>query len=203
MSLDELISRGEEVSSISLSLWSNIPIWAWIIIAIATIFLFFIVRDFVYWGDYFEAFVLTILYLAVCFILAAILFTKEEPNPEYDKWKADAYQFIENLPVEKHEIVYIKIDPEMASSTSGVFFLGSGAIHTTIKKATPVTVAYKDEDEVFVETFWTNTNMKLSEDDIPYLSFQNLSKPLGHGIKAGWYNPIVHLPKNYVFTDIK
>lgn len=203
MTLDDLILRGGEVTSLKLSLWGNIPIWGWIMIMLATVVLFFIVRDFIYWGEYFAATVLTSIYLAICFVVVAVLFTKEEPNPEYDKWLSDAHQAIEELPVESYEIVYIKIDPEMSSDIGGVFFLGSGSIHTKIERATPVTVAYKDGDEVFVETFWANTNMKLSEDDTPYLAFHNLPKSLGHGIEKGWYNPVVHLPRNYEFKEIK
>lgn len=201
--MEELILRSEEVTPLKLSLWGNIPVWSWIVIAIISIVVLFKVFDSIGWGEYFEAAAITIFYLIVSFIVIALAFTKEESNPEYDQWMSDSYKFIESLSVESYEIVYIKIDPEMTSKSSGVFFLGSGSIYTQIEKATPVSIAYKVEDEVLIKTFWANTNMILSEDDKPYVSFQNLTKDLGHGIEAGWYNPIVHLPRNFEFNDIK
>lgn len=201
--MEELILRSGEVKPHIYSLWGNIPLWLWIIVSI--IILVFIINVVAEFGSWFfaEAIFKLILATIITMIILSVFFIREELNPEYDRWVSDAHKLIENLPIEKYEIVYIKIDPEMTSRSSGVFFLGSGVIHTKIEKSTPVSIAYKLDDEVLIKTFWTETSVRLSEDDKPYVTFQNLSKDLGHGIKAGWYNPIVHLPKNYEFNDIK
>lgn len=196
--MNELQLRAEEVSSINISLWSNIPIWFWLVATVIILMSILSSWDFIIEGVF-----VTMLATAVLFVIAIIFFAEDEPNPEYDKWVNDAHEFIESLPTEEYEIVYIKIDPEMASKTSGSFFLGSGTVHTSIERSTPVSIAYKDGEEILIKTLWADTSMSLSEDETPYVTFKNLSEDLGHKIEAGWYNPVVHLPKNYQFTDIK
>lgn len=201
--IKELQLRAEEVSSIKLSLWSNIPVWTWIVVAIAVLALIIHVKSEIGYGLILEAILSGIFWVFILFVILAIAFTRKEENLEYDRWLADSHELIENLPTETYEIVYIKIDPEMTDNSEGVFFLGIGAIHTKTNKATPVSIAYKINGEVFIKTFWSDTNMRLGEDERPYLTFQDLPEDLGHGIEAGWYNPVIHLPSNYQFTDIK
>lgn len=201
--IKELQMRAEEVSSIKLSLWGNIPIWAWIVVVAIILILIAHIKSEMKHGFILEAVLASIFWLFATFVVLVILFTRVLDNPEYGEWLSDSHDFLEGVPTERYEVLYIKIDPEMSSKTSGVFFLGVGDIRTKIERATPVTVAYKDKDEVAMKTFWSSTNMQLGEDESPYLTFQDLPEDLGHGIEAGWYNPVIHLPSNYQFTDIK
>ena len=45
--------------------------------------------------------------------------------------------------------------------------------------------------------------MELTEEEKPYVEYQNVSKSLGNGVDKGMYNVKVHLPESYEFTDIK
>jgi hypothetical protein len=119
-------------------------------------------------------------------------------------WKSDyARPFIESLPKEKREIVYIKVDPELAEKTAGEYLWGNGYTHSTEVKKIAFTVMYKDGTHFQQKTNWYDASGELTKEEKPYIEFQRLPKNLGHGIKAGDYNSKVHLPDNYQFTDIK
>ncbi|MBM7598247.1 hypothetical protein JOC34_000604 [Virgibacillus halotolerans] len=205
MSLDELITQGQDIDSNLYHWFGNMAWYGWIMFVVCVILSILMVTVF-----FFDMSIETLLgslaglvLMAIIMFIIAFLGTKVETNPEYTKWEEDALNYIENLPQEKYEVVYIKLDPESTTDVRGTFFLFSGSIHSKIEKSTPVTIAYKVDDEIRYETFWTKTNMKLSKDDKPYVTFKNLPKNLGHGIDKGWYNPTVHLPSDYEFIDIK
>ncbi len=114
------------------------------------------------------------------------------------KWKNEvAYPYINSLPTEKHEIVYIKIDPELSHDTRGYWYTYSVPI-----KLTPLTVSFKYRG---VETYtdWYETHMELTDERKPYIEFKELKYNLGNGVNVGMYNKKVYLPESYEFTDIK
>ena len=45
--------------------------------------------------------------------------------------------------------------------------------------------------------------MELTENETPFIEFQNLKEDLGHDLNAGIYNPQIFLPESYPFTEIK
>jgi len=123
------------------------------------------------------------------------------------KWKKDyAIPYINTLPTERREVVFVKIE---ATSTQELKDHG-GYLRSQEVNRTPLTVSYKDNGGVVTKTDWYNANMGLIADDKPYIEYVNLPEPLGvrdDGKKAefwaGQYNYMVYLPMNYQFTDIK
>lgn len=182
--------------------YSNIPWWGWTIIVVVGLICLvgalISIPLMIYGVGFF-----TLIISVVIFTLVLGLFAEEVPNQELLNWKEDARTYVSESPEERHEIVYIKLDPETSTNVKGSFFLGAGRVYSEVKSSTPMTVAYKTDNDVKVKTFWAYTSMELSEEDKPFLTYQNLSKDLGHGINSGWYNPKVHLPADYEFDNIK
>ncbi|WP_442637861.1 hypothetical protein [Rossellomorea marisflavi] len=115
------------------------------------------------------------------------------------KWNKEvATPYIESLPVEKRNVVYIKIDPELTSETEGSFY------YTTSKtvERTPLTFSFK-ENGLTTLTNWYETHMELTDEEKPYVTYQYVPKKLGEGVEKGFYNVKLYLPENYEFTDIK
>lgn len=122
---------------------------------------------------------------------------------EVKKWKDEiAYPFIQSLEKEQKEVIFIKIEPTLSHSVNGFMFMGSGSVLSKPVEKTPIAVSYKDNG-ITTRTDWVPTHMELTDQEKPYIEFQRLEKDLGHGIKAGIYNPQVYLPESYSFTDIK
>lgn len=121
-------------------------------------------------------------------------FEKTEENVE--AWKKDTVKpYINSLPVEKREAVYIKIDPEIERKP--------GAYTSENKnKRTPLTVTFKDKG-LTTQTNWMDAHMELTKEEEPYVTYQYLEGSLGNGVDKGYYNLKVYLPENYKFTDIK
>lgn len=116
-----------------------------------------------------------------------------------EEWKQNiAIPYIETLEVEKHEIVYVKIDPELSSKTTGGLFY----TYSTPMYLTPLTVSFKS-DGIETITDWHETRMELTNEDEPYIEFIRLKQDLGKNVKKGLYNKKVYLPESYKFTEIK
>lgn len=115
------------------------------------------------------------------------------------KWEENvAKPYINDLPVQKKEIVYIKIDPELSHSTQGnLFYTYSKEIQRT-----PLTISFKGNG-VETMTNWYETHMELTDEEKPYVEYQKLSQSLGDGFEKGLYNVKIYLPESYKFTDIK
>ncbi|WP_442637921.1 hypothetical protein [Rossellomorea marisflavi] len=112
-------------------------------------------------------------------------------------WKDEIVSpYIESLPVEKREAVYIKIESELTSK--GRYRYTSDK---TIER-TPLTVTFK-ENGLTTKTNWMEAHMELADEDTPYVTYQYVPEKLGKGVSKGYYNLKVYLPKNYKFTDIK
>lgn len=115
------------------------------------------------------------------------------------KWREEtAAPYIESLPVEKREVVYIKIDPELSEKISG------GYHYTTSKtiERTALSISFKENGLTTLTNFY-EANMDLTDEEKPYVTYQYVPKKLGKGVGKGFYNVKVHLPENYKFTDIK
>ncbi|MFF2532333.1 hypothetical protein ACFVS2_25825 [Brevibacillus sp. NPDC058079] len=121
-------------------------------------------------------------------------------NVDVEKWKNEiANPYIESLTSEKKEIVFIKIEAELGARASSYRYTSK----TESVERTPVTVSFKDGNNVVTRTEWYETTMELADDEVPYLEYKNLTVNLGHGIIPGIYNAKIHLPKSYRFTEIK
>lgn len=148
-----------------------------------------------------------ILTLAVMLSMIVIIFmsinasidNKNAYLKDEKKWREEvAMPYIESLPKEKREIVFIKIDPELARSSYGGRYS-----HAQTIELTPLTVSYVDNDTVVTRTEWYQTSMKLTDETNPFIEFQQLEQDLGHDVNKGVYNAVVYLPKSYKFTEIK
>lgn len=118
---------------------------------------------------------------------------------EEKKWKEEvAMPYIESLPKERREIVFIKIDPELGGKSERGRYS-----HPQNVELTPLTISYVDNDTVVTRTEWYKTYMKLTDETKPYIEFQRLEQDLGHDVNKGVYNAVVYMPKSYEFTDIK
>lgn len=132
---------------------------------------------------------------------------QEKIAKNIEEWKkVYAIPYINALPVEKRNVVFIKIE---ATSTQELkdhgMYLRTEEVHRT-----PITVSYKDMGAIVTKTDWYATDMGLSLDDKPYYQFTILPEPLGvreDGKKAefwaGQYNQQIFMPNNYEFKEIK
>lgn len=203
MSVDAIIEAGNNIIKPEFSFfdihWESPAIWIMLIVLSCLIVSFFFVGD--------VTTVIFGIFLCIClFLLGNSLVDMgssdktKQYNDSIDKWKNEmVLPYIESLPKEKSEIVYIKIDPEMGNTVN----YGHYYTYVKTKKLTPLTISYVDEDTLVTETNWYETNMKLTDESKPYVEFQRLEKDLGHGIDKGIYNAVVYLPKSYTFTEIK
>ncbi|MCL1700760.1 hypothetical protein [Lysinibacillus sp. Bpr_S20] len=123
----------------------------------------------------------------------------EKNNKEIAEYK-NKYgdNYINDLPVTKAEVFYIKIDAE--AEVSGSLIFGTGSINSNL--LTTMTVSYKLNGNGITETAKTTPNFDLVKGDTPYITYQELKKDLPH-YQHGKYNFQIHLPENYSFTDIK
>jgi hypothetical protein len=139
---------------------------------------------------------------SICYIAYTLDSGLREADKKYEaellEWKtAVALPFIESLPLEKKEIVYIKIDPELSVTQPHY------KVSPTEIQRTALTLSYKDNGKLVTRTDWYETNMTLTSEEEPYIEYRALNKYLGHGIKASLYGTKVYLPESYKFTDIK
>lgn len=155
---------------------------------------------------------LILLYSAVYFMCVLVLYGQQKydlydlQGEQFKQWKTEyAIPYIESLPVEKHRIVYIKIDPEIKTSWDSTFFLGSGYINVTSEELTALTISYQDNKKLVTETNWYDSGMELSKSNEPYIEYHNLKEELGDGsdFPIGHYNPKVYIPEGYRFDTIK
>ncbi|MCA1066156.1 hypothetical protein QTG56_25180 (plasmid) [Rossellomorea sp. AcN35-11] len=143
-----------------------------------------------------------ILIFLMIFVAGSVVFSLqffETREHLVEIWKSEiAYPYIESLDEQKSEIVYLKFDPEIETSTQGMWSLDK-----TNEQLTPMTIAYKDNTDVKNLTQWMDTSMILTDEEDPFVSYVVLEKDLGNGVDMGIYLPEVYLPEDYKFTDIK
>lgn len=123
----------------------------------------------------------------------------ERVDAEVDDWKrTDVVELFDKLPTSRGEVVYLKLDPELAVSDDRL-----GNVKDTIE-LTPLVISYKDDDgKVFTITEWVDAKMALSDSEDAYIEYKKLEKNLGNDVNAGVYDIVVYLPKDYKFTEIK
>lgn len=120
-------------------------------------------------------------------------------NELIEQWKKEiALPYISTLPIEKSEVVYIKIDPELSHKVSGGLFY----TYSTEIQRTPLTVSFKGNG-VETITNWYETHMELTDSQTPQIEYKRLTNDLGNDMNAGLYDVKVYLPNSYMFTDIK
>ena len=142
-----------------------------------------------------------VLFLAVTIILTGSMDIKHD---RIASWETNvALPYIEQLPVEEYEIIYIKIDPELSHNTSGVHVAGFGTTSSDVSELTPLTLSFKKDGHVNTMTEWVYTEMTLSTKAKPYIRYQELNQDLGHNIQKGKYNMNVYLPEDYSFSTIE
>lgn len=203
MTLEEVIELGKKATETTEIYWFSVPWWVWILIVLSIPCLIFVIIDTFKYDFFYESAsglpLSFIILTCICYIFTVDTETHDGITP----WRNEvAKPYIESLPVERKEIVFIKIDPELSHETHGNTFWGTGYTRSTAIEKTPLTVSYKDNG-IATRTDWYEAHMELTDEEKPYIEFQRLSSNLGHEINAGLYNVKVYLPESYEFTDIK
>jgi hypothetical protein len=205
---EQIIKLGQEITKPELGWFSQFPWWAWLIV-----FGFFALGFFLsYWGESeLEIGKMILGFFMIPFSCIAIIVMIDQSNKAEDEiykkdineWKHEYVKpYIESLPKDKSEIVYIKIDPELSHKTEGYYSWGTGYTYSKAIKLTPLTISFKGNG-LETETNWYSTQMKLTNEEKPYLEYNYLDEDLGHGVDKGRYNKEIYLPESYEFTDIK
>lgn len=194
MDINHVIELGQQAANIDYKIF--VFPWWWYVISIILLLII------IFMNMIDESFILMI--IAMFWFIGSIayigLVNAEIENKQINKWKNEvAYPYINSLPVEKKEIIFIKIDPELSHDTKGNLFY----TYSTPVQLTPLAISYIDDGGVVTITRWVETKMELTDKEKPYIEFQELKKDLGNGIDKGLYNVKVYLPRNYKFTDIK
>lgn len=200
MAIEEVIRLGKVAShDVDISMFA-LPSWAW-----WTLSILLVITIICLLGAIESSIMFTPVWVFI--ILCVIIYNGYQEdsivNEKVDKWEVEvAKPYIESLPIERREIVFIKIDPELSHDVKGSAFFGSGYTYSEEIQRTPLTISFK-ENGLTTLTNWYETQMELTEEEKPYVEYQNLPKGLGNGVDKGMYNVKVHLPESYEFTDIK
>ncbi|MFF2532336.1 hypothetical protein ACFVS2_25840 [Brevibacillus sp. NPDC058079] len=122
---------------------------------------------------------------------------------EYHKsvaqWKREVVNpYIESLPKEKKEIVFLKIETELSTELKD----NRWYTYSSEVQQTPLTVSFKDKG-ITTLTNWYDASMELTNERKPYIEYQKVPEDLGHGMDKGFYNVRIYLPESYTFTEIK
>ncbi|MFA1509949.1 hypothetical protein ACDN41_12035 [Priestia aryabhattai] len=211
MTAEQVIKLGKEIKKPDLGWFSQFTGETWLTIGICltlSVLLFIWAANCII-GDGEKRFIVGVILLIVAgfTFFGAGLSSVSKENEIYDQrisnWKERyAKPYIESLPKEKKEIVYIKIDAELSHETEGSYIWGNGYTYSKEVKMTPLTISFKGNG-LETETNWYSTNMELTNEQKPYLEYQYLNQNLGYDINKGRYNKEIYLPESYEFTDIK
>jgi hypothetical protein len=192
MDINQVIELGQQAANIDYKIF--VFPWWYYVVSVILLLLFIAQND--------ESFGITlmIMFWFIGSIAYIELINDEIKDKQINKWKTEvAYPYINSLPIEKKEIVFIKIDPELSHDVKGNSFY----TYSTPVQLTPLAISYVDDGGIVTITRWTETRMELTDKEKPYIEFQELKKDLGNGVDKGLYNVKVYLPRNYKFTDIK
>jgi hypothetical protein len=196
MDINQVIELGQQAANIDYKIF--VFPWWWYLVSV--ILLLLLIAQIALMDE--ESFIFSIIFM-LWFLgsMAYVAFINAEiETKQINKWKTEvAYPYINSLPIEKKEIVFIKIDPELSHDTKGSLFY----TYSTPIQLTPLVISYIDDGGVVTITRWTETKMELTDKEKPYIEFQELKKDLGNGVDKGLYNVKVYLPRSYKFTDIK
>lgn len=208
LNINRVIELGQQIKKPELSIFSEFTLFHTVglivLVVIGLWVLIYGLKEFEESGIVYG--VLLVLMAILWFVFLGIASAEKENKlleEEIAEWKEDvALPYINSLEREQKEIVFIKIEPELSHETKGSMVFGSGTITSSPVEKTPISVSFKDGG-VITRTDWVETRMELTDQSKPYIQFQRLTKDLGHGIKAGYYNPKVFLPESYEFKEIK
>lgn len=207
MTIDQVIEMGQNIQKPEYGMFSQFTttIWFWVIglFIVGFIVMGIEVASRLEVGSFGSFLCMIATSIALFNVFGSTLAENGDYNKKIDEWRETvATPFIQSLPVQKKEVVYIKIDPELGSNVQGSSIFGTGYTYTSEIERTPVSFSYKDKG-IVTKTLWAETTMELTDEEKPYVEFQKLEKDLGHGIEAGIYNYKIHLPDSYQFTEIK
>jgi hypothetical protein len=195
MTLQEVIQAGQ--IDVSINIFQITAWWVWILL------IFFISLGLYaskHWMVGTELFCVLGIIITVSGIFTNYQFTKSKiEKDQLEKWRQQyVIPYINSLPKEKKEVVFIKIDPELSHNVKGNYFY----TYSVPVKLTPLTISFKGNG---IETYtnWYEAYMELTKEQKPYVEFVRLNQSLGNGYDAGLYNVKVFLPETYQFTDIK
>jgi len=205
MNYEEIVKIGSSVGLHELQFWASFTWWQYTLyiglFLVLSILCLWIEENF----DFFGAFGIAILFSVMVIFLPIInavskhSVASERNNKEITEYKTKyGDPYINNLPMSKAEVFYIKIDAE--AEVSGSIIFGTGSINSNL--LTTMTVSYKLNGNGITETIKTTPNFDLVKGDTPYITYQELTEDLPY-YQRGKYNFQIHLPENYSFTDIK
>lgn len=205
MNYEEIVKIGSSAGLHESHFWASFTWWQYALY----IGLFLVLSIFCLWiGENFEfigAFGLAVLFSIMVIFLPVInasskySIVNEKNKKEIAEYKTKyGDQYIDDLPVTKAEVFFIKIDTE--TEVSGSIIFGTGSINSNL--LTTMTVSYKLNGKGITETVKITPNFDLVKGETPYVTYQELTKDLPH-YQQGKYNFKIHLPENYSFTDIK
>jgi hypothetical protein len=202
------IEKAYESTVDTVRFWDfSTSIWVTFFVGLA-LFILFILCVFFEHEELALVFLFCWILTSIVFWLCAMFDHSERMDAAADKWKKDyVIPYIHSLPLEKQEIVYIKIDPELSSETEGSHLFGTGYTYTKQVERTPLTISFKDNG-VATETDWLETHMELTDEEKPYVEYYRLNEKIDvsyepHQVEPGRYDMKVYLPESYEFTDIK
>lgn len=203
MPVEQIIQLGEFASTPPFGeIFKNIPAWTFIFLGLAglsfvMVFICIIRNDDEVGAEFSMILFLVFLCIGVC---GLVLNHFDSVEREVNDWKIEvAYPYITSQPVEKSEVINIKIDPELSHEVRGSLYF----THSKEVRRTPIAVTFNDNGTLVTETQWVETEMGLTEEEKPYVEYQRLNQDIGNGLTAGYYNLKIYLPADYSFTEIK
>ena len=208
LDINRVIELGQQIKKPELSIFSEFTLFNTVGLIVLVLFgLWLLINGLKEFEEAHIVFGIILLLIGIFWFVFLGIASNEKENKlleeEIAKWKSEvAFPYINSLEREEKEIVFIKIEPELSHETKGSMVFGTGTITSSTVEKTPISVSFKDGG-VVTRTDWVETRMELTEQSKPYIQFQRLTKHLGYGIKAGYYNPKVFLPESYEFKEIK
>lgn len=143
---------------------------------------------------------LLLLTLSVCALSFTFDLFISNVEDDVDKWKSeDVANLIKELPVEKHDVVYAKMDESFWGVDGDLYY--SKEVEDDEFVSMKLSINVDGRLVTMNESF--DTRMTLEAGKEPYLEYKHLKKDLGNGIYEGFYDAVLYLPKDYKFTDIK
>lgn len=202
MSIQEVIELGKKAKIHEKVYWLSTPWWVVTMLLISVGIFIYLCIKYKKSGIFKDTTFLFLIFIAIS-IFCYLGNLKVKTTDDISKWRNTvAKTYIESLPVERKEIIAIKIDTQYKIKKGKKDFWYTKYTQKTTMQKTPLIIAYEDNglitDKNIYETYVTKTNKSK-----PYIEFQRLNKNLGHGINKGLYNVKVYLPKSYHNVNIQ
>lgn len=160
------------------------------IIAAVLIYLF-IKKDRFLGDDRFFTFFMALLLGVIAAVPAGIaLDTYLRPQ-----WEDSVWGYVHSTyPREKYEVVFVKIDPELAGGAKGII-----AAVPEWKREVAVTVVFRDGNQLVQYTNWSVRAEVAEIQDKPLLEAMKVDEEVLGFIEPGYYDPVLYLPEDYEF----